>query len=70
MNRRYTSGQVAKLLGVHKNTIYYWEKIGKIKPRRDTLMNCRYFTSTDLKRMKNLKTGRGRKNASYSLLPM
>lgn len=61
MNKRYTSGQAAKLLGVHKKTIFYWEKTGKIKPRRDNLMNYRYFTSADLKRMKNLKTKRGRK---------
>jgi len=68
MNKRYTSGQVAKLLGVHKHTIFYWEKTGKIKPRRDNLMNYRYFTFDDLKKMKNLKTKRGRKNESHCLL--
>lgn len=61
MNKRYTSGQVAKLLGVHKHTIFYWEKTGKIKPHRDNLMNYRYFTFDDLKKMRNLKTRRGRK---------
>jgi len=68
MNECYTSGQIAEILGVHKNTIFYWEKTGKIKPRRDSLMNYRYFTSEDLKRMKNLKTKRGRKNESRCLL--
>ena len=68
MNKRYTSGQFAKLLGVHKKTIFYWEKTGKIKPRRDNLMNYRYFTYQDFKKMRNLKTKRGRKNESHCLL--
>jgi len=68
MRKRYTSGQAAKLLGVHKKTLFYWEKTGKIKPRRDNLMNYRYFTYDDLKGMKNLKTKRGRKNESSCLL--
>jgi DNA-binding transcriptional MerR regulator len=68
MRERYTSGQAAKLLGVHKKTLFYWERTGKIKPRRDNLMNYRYFTPEDLKRMKNLKTKRGRKNDGHCLL--
>jgi len=55
----YTTAQVAKILGVHKNTIFYWLKTGKVKePKRDTLFNGRIWTNSDLKSLKNItRTG-------------
>lgn len=50
----YTTGQAAEILGIHKNTIFYWEKTGKIKPRRDSFMGYRYWTDGDIEEMKKL----------------
>ena len=36
MMKLYTTSQIAEELGVCKNTIFYWEKTGKIpKPKRE-----------------------------------
>ena len=52
----HTTTQVAKLCGVHKNTIFYWLKTGKVKePKRDTLFNGRIWSEADLKRLKEVQ---------------
>jgi len=52
----YKTAQVAKILGVHKNTVFYWLKTGKVKePKRDAIFNGRLWTETDLKRLKKVK---------------
>ncbi len=54
----YTTGEVAKLLGVHKNTIFYWLKTGKTRePKRDRLFNGRIWTEEDLQNLKKVKAG-------------
>lgn len=56
MDKKYTTGQVAKLVGVHKNTILYWLNTGKIKePTRDTLFNGRIWGEKDISELKKLK---------------
>ena len=60
-NKVYTTGQIAKILGVHKNTVFYWLRTGKIKePKRDKIFNGRIWTSADLKKIKRIISGRGR----------
>lgn len=56
MDKQYTTGQVAKLLGVHKNTILYWLHTGKAaEPTRDPLFNGRIWTETDISSLKKFK---------------
>jgi DNA-binding transcriptional MerR regulator len=51
----YTTLQVARELGVHKNTVFYWLKTGKVKePKRDSLFNGRIWTESDLIELKNM----------------
>ena len=51
----YTTGQVAKLLGVHKNTILYWLRTGKVKePIRDEIFNGRIWTDEDVQTLKKI----------------
>lgn len=51
----YTTGDVAKMLGVHKNTIFYWLKTGKTKePKRDKLFNGRIWTEGDLEELRKV----------------
>jgi DNA-binding transcriptional MerR regulator len=48
----YTTAQVAKVIGVHKNTVFYWLKTGKVKePKRDALFNGRIWTEKDLEEL-------------------
>jgi DNA-binding transcriptional MerR regulator len=55
-NKVYTTGEVARKLGVHKNTIFYWLHTGKAKePKRDNLFNGRIWTEKDLQELKGLK---------------
>ena len=54
-NNRYTSQQVANILGVYKRTVFNWEKAGKIpKAKRDPMNNYRYYTDEDIKHLKNI----------------
>lgn len=48
--KRYNLTQTAKVIGVHRETLYYWIKKGWIKPKRD----CRkypVFTVLDIESM-------------------
>lgn len=33
--KRYNMAQTARVLGVHRETVYYWIKKGWLKPKRD-----------------------------------
>lgn len=49
MKKHYTTGQLAKALGVCKNTIFYWLKTDKIKePNREKISGFRYWTEDEL----------------------
>jgi DNA-binding transcriptional MerR regulator len=55
MEKKYTINQIARLLGVHKNTIFYWEANNKIpKPKRDPMSNYRIWTGKDLERLRKI----------------
>ncbi len=45
--KRYNMTQTARILGVHRETLYYWIKKGWIKPRRD-YRNYPVFTVLDI----------------------
>ena len=52
-NKVYTTAQIANMIGVHKNTVFYWLKTGKVKePKRDSLFNGRIWTESDLMELK------------------
>lgn len=59
--KAYTTSQVAEELGVCKNTIFYWEKTGKIpKPKREPVSSYRIWTAGDVKKLKfHIKNGKG-----------
>lgn len=59
MGKIYTTAQIAKKIGVHKNTIFYWLKMGKIKePKRDPVFNARLWTEDDLENLSKIKIRR------------
>jgi excisionase family DNA binding protein len=47
----YTLTETAKILGVHRLTIYHWLKRGWVKARRD-YRNFPVFTEEDIKKIK------------------
>ena len=46
-NKRYNMRKAAKILGVTRQTIYYWFKKGWVTPKRDYPV----FTEEDIKRI-------------------
>ncbi len=57
--RYYKVTEVCKILGIFKNTLYNWEKLGKIlKPYRDPMSNWRLYSQKDIERIKKT-SGRG-----------
>ncbi len=52
--KRYNMTQVARVLGVHRETLYYWIKKGWIKPKHD-YRNYPVFTVLDIESMMKWK---------------
>ena len=50
-DKRYNMREVARELGVTRQTLYYWFKKGWIKPKRD-YRNYPVFTESDLDKIK------------------
>lgn len=48
--KRYNLTQTAQVLGVHRQTLYYWIRKGWINPRRD-YRNYPVFTVLDIENM-------------------
>ena len=67
--KTYSTGEVSRLLGIHKNTLLRWLYAGAIpEPKRGKFVgrNFRIWTERDLKRARRYKElryrkGRGRK---------
>jgi hypothetical protein len=58
MGKLYSLKHIMKMLGVSRRTLFNWEKAGKIpKAKRDPMNNYRYYTETDLQKLKKI-TGR------------
>lgn len=54
----YTTAEVSNILGVTKNTLFNWERAGKIpKARRDPMNNYRIYTKKNIERLQSI-TGR------------
>jgi len=49
--KRYNVSQLAKELGVARQTVYYWIDKGWVKPKRD-YRNYPVFTEADFKKIK------------------
>ena len=49
-DRRYNMTQTARILGVHRETLYYWIKKGWLKPKRD-YRNYPVFTVLDIEEL-------------------
>ena len=49
-DKRYNMTQTARILGVHRETLYYWIKKGWIKPKRD-YRNYPVFTVLDIEKL-------------------
>jgi len=47
-----TVASAAEFLGVSKQTLYYWDKIGKMKPFKPFGMGYRFYKIEDLKKFK------------------
>ena len=48
--KRYNMTQTARILGVHRETLYYWIKKGWLKPKRD-YRNYPVFTVWDIEEL-------------------
>jgi DNA-binding transcriptional MerR regulator len=56
MKKHYTTGQLAKKLGVCKNTIFYWLNTGKIEePKREEISGFRYWTEKEVRNIQKLR---------------
>ena len=56
MSDRYNMKRAAALIGVHKLTLYRWEKDGKIPPaKRFARKNERVYTDEDIQRIREWK---------------
>ena len=53
--KHYLAGEVAKMLGVHRNTLQNWITAGKIKPKQDKLSGYYYWTKSEVEELKKLK---------------
>ena len=49
-DRKYNLTQTAGILGVHRQTLYYWIKKGWVKPKRD-YRNYPVFTALDIENL-------------------
>ena len=57
--RYYRVSEVCKMVGIFKNTLYNWERKGKIpKADRDPMSGCRLYSPEDIEIIKRL-SGRG-----------
>ena len=53
--QKYAIKDVEKLIGVSRQTLYGWEKAGKVpKGKRDPMSNYRYWTEADIKTLKKI----------------
>jgi len=53
--RYYRVSEVCKALGIFKNTLYNWEKKGKIpKAYRDPMSGWRLYSEKDIDRIKKI----------------
>lgn len=50
----YTSGDVAKMLGVSKRNIQNWSEAGKIPARRDSMSNYWIYTKEDVEKIRKI----------------
>ena len=51
----YRSGEVSKILGIHVESLRYFESIGIIKPKKNKSNNYRYFDNWDIYYMLDYK---------------
>jgi len=57
--RLYRVSEVCRMLGIFKNTLYNWERKGKIpKAHRDPMSNWRLYSKKDIETIKRI-SGRG-----------
>jgi len=55
----YTMKDVIEIVGVCKNTIINWERLGRIKIKRDPPFNYRVFSLEEIQKLKKLKRSGG-----------
>jgi len=57
MNKLFIK-DIEKILGVKRETLFYWEKTGKIpKSKRTPMGNYRYWSKEDVDKIKRLLKG-------------
>ena len=53
--RYYTVSEACKMLGIFKNTLYNWERKGKIpKAYRDPMSDWRLYSQKDIEKIKRI----------------
>lgn len=58
-NRKYHIKDLERHLGVYREKLFYWERTGKIPAsKRELMSNYRFWTEADLKKIKEIITGR------------
>ncbi|MGI6005296.1 MAG: MerR family transcriptional regulator [Christensenellales bacterium] len=51
---RYTAGQLAKLAGVSKRTLHYYDEIGLLRPQRNTQSGYRLYGRPEVDRLQQI----------------
>ncbi len=49
-----TSGQAAKILGIHQDTLRNWDKTGKLKPHHVSATGYKYYTFSQIESIANV----------------
>ncbi|NVM56441.1 MAG: MerR family transcriptional regulator [Candidatus Helarchaeota archaeon] len=51
----YSAGEVIKVLGICRKTLYNWEVTGKIpRPKRESFSKYRYYSAEDIEKIRKL----------------
>jgi len=58
--KRYYVKNAEVYLGIYREKLFYWERVGKIPPaHREVMSGYRFWTLAELKKIKSIITGRG-----------
>ena len=53
--RYYSAGEVVRMLGICRKTLYNWEVTSKVpKAKRESFSNYRYYSAQDVDKIKKL----------------
>lgn len=55
MSKEYRLSEAAKIIGVHRDTVIYWEEKGYIPKARRNSNNHRVYNTTEIEKIKEIR---------------